>query len=80
MVSAAILSARGDVPDFMLDLSLLSQLQFTFPLAPAEGLFLVNAGLGPTCNGQVSQSLNSKSLVQYTHSYFSFTANVHVSR
>lgn len=52
MVGAAVLVSRGILPESALELSLLAPYFFNFPLAPAEGLILVNAGFERNVNGE----------------------------
>lgn len=53
MVAAAVLVTRGILPDTAMDMALLSPYFINLPLAPAEGLILVNAGFERNSNGQV---------------------------
>ena len=53
MIAAAALSARGIVPEMMIDLALLGPYFINMPLAPAEGLIVVNSGYAGNSNGQV---------------------------
>jgi hypothetical protein len=46
MVAAAVLEAKNIVPDIAINLALTAPMEVTFPLAPAEGLVLVDAGIG----------------------------------
>jgi hypothetical protein len=53
MIAAAALSAREIVPDMMIDLALIGPHFINLPLAPAEGLIVVNSGYEGNSNGQV---------------------------
>ena len=53
MVAAAVLSTRGILPEMAMDMMLISPYFINLPLAPAEGLILVNAGFERNSNGQV---------------------------
>jgi hypothetical protein len=52
MIGAAVLVSRGILPESALELSLLAPYFINFPLAPAEGLILVNAGFERNVNGE----------------------------
>lgn len=52
MMGAAILIARGTMPAMTLELALSAPYHVLFPMAPAEGLVLTNAGFNRNCNGQ----------------------------
>ena len=52
MISAALLYARGVVPLDLIRLSLDTPYRFSFPLAPAEGLLLVDSGYARNISGQ----------------------------
>lgn len=54
MVGAAVLVARGLLPPWAVDLALLAPLRLQLPLAPAEGLVLLNAGFARNANGQAA--------------------------
>lgn len=45
MISAAVLETNGFFPSFAIDMMLAAPMYVQVPLAPAEGLLLVNAGL-----------------------------------
>lgn len=48
MIGAAILETRQVVPNYSIDLALQAPMEIIFPLAPAEGLLLVDVGIGRT--------------------------------
>mmetsp|Transcript_20481 Transcript_20481/g.19807 ORF Transcript_20481/g.19807 Transcript_20481/m.19807 type:complete len:633 (-) Transcript_20481:154-2052(-) len=52
MIGAAVLVSRGVLPESALELALTGPYFINFPLAPAEGLILVNAGFERNSNGQ----------------------------
>lgn len=52
MISAAVLAARGVIPYLAIDLAFLVPYHVNFPLAPAEGLILVDAGFSRNANGK----------------------------
>ena len=52
MISAAVLYARGIIPLSVIHLSLDTPYRFSFPLAPAEGLLLVDSGYARNVSGQ----------------------------
>lgn len=52
MMGCAMLIARGTMPAMTLQLALTAPYHVLFPMAPAEGLVLVNAGFNRNCNGQ----------------------------
>jgi hypothetical protein len=52
MLSAAVLYARGVIPLEVILLSLETPYRFSFPLAPAEGLLLVDSGYSRNISGQ----------------------------
>ena len=54
MIGAAVLITRDIIPESALDLALLSPYFINLPMAPAEGLILVNAGFERNSNGQVN--------------------------
>ena len=51
MIGCAILITRGIMPLMALDFALQVPKHVLFPMAPAEGLVLVNAGFNRNCNG-----------------------------
>ncbi len=51
MLGCAILITRGVMPPMTLDFALQVPKHVLFPMAPAEGLVLVNAGFNRNCNG-----------------------------
>jgi tRNA U38,U39,U40 pseudouridine synthase TruA len=53
MVGAALLVVHGKIPLNAIDLALFAPVYLNFPMAPAEGLVLENAGFGRNPNGQV---------------------------
>jgi tRNA U38,U39,U40 pseudouridine synthase TruA len=57
MIGASLLIARGILPETAMDMALLSPYFINFPLAPAEGLIVVNAGFERNSNGQVRTKL-----------------------
>ena len=57
MIAAAALSARGIAPEMMIDLAILGPYFINMPLAPAEGLIVVNSGYEGNSNGQVNMQL-----------------------
>jgi len=54
MMGAAVLVGRGLLPMHAVDLALLAPLRLQLPLAPAEGLVLLNAGFARNANGQAA--------------------------
>jgi len=46
MIAAAVLEVKDIMPDIAIDLALTAPMEVSFPLAPAEGLVLVDAGIG----------------------------------
>lgn len=62
MIAAAALSAREIVPDMMIDLALIGPHFINLPLAPAEGLIVVNSGYEGNSNGQVCLKYDSYKL------------------
>ena len=52
MIASAVLQVRGVVPQHTLDVALQIPLHVNFPLAPAEGLALVDAGFSRNANGK----------------------------
>jgi tRNA pseudouridine(38-40) synthase len=52
IVGTAVLVARGQLPELIVDLALGIPLQFNLPMAPAEGLVLVDAGFDRNGNRQ----------------------------
>lgn len=52
MIGSAVLATRGTMPECSIDYSLLSDNQVLFPLAPAQGLILMNAGFAYNSNKQ----------------------------
>lgn len=48
MVGAALVESLGLIPSFSIDFALAAPVQVVFPMAPAEGLVLVNAGISHT--------------------------------
>lgn len=69
MIAAAALSARGIVPEMMIDLALLGPYFINMPLAPAEGLIVVNSGYEGNSNGQVSIQLPQHLNILYLQKY-----------
>ena len=58
MMSAAILSAIDFVPDFFISLAVLNPILYHIPLAPPNGLVLVDAGFKiKKGTGEVSHTL-----------------------
>lgn len=53
MISAATLIARGTLPEVALEMALVGPFFINLPLAPAEGLIVVNSGYERNSNGQV---------------------------
>ena len=51
MIGSAILVARGILPKMAIDLAFLAPHHINFPMAPAEGLVLVNSGFARNANG-----------------------------
>ena len=51
MIGSAILVARGLLPKMTIDLAFLAPHHINFPMAPAEGLVLVNSGFARNANG-----------------------------
>ena len=52
MIGAAIAIVRGTMPSKVLDFALTVPVHVDLPMAPAEGLGLVDAGFGSNCNGK----------------------------
>jgi hypothetical protein len=59
MISAAVLATRGVIPYSAVDFSLLAPYHVNFPLAPAQGLILVDAGFSRNANG-ITVSINGQ--------------------
>ena len=53
MIAAAALTSRKVLPETAMDMALLSPYFINLPLAPAEGLIVVNSGFERNGNGQV---------------------------
>eukprot|EP01041_Mallomonas_annulata_P004828 gene4828-9627_t len=53
IVGAAIMVAKGVLPENTIELAMKAQLYVPLPVAPAEGLVLVNAGFGCNPNNQM---------------------------
>jgi tRNA U38,U39,U40 pseudouridine synthase TruA len=53
IVGAALMVAKGMLPIEIIELALKAELYIPLPVAPAEGLLLVNAGFGYNANDQV---------------------------
>jgi tRNA pseudouridine(38-40) synthase len=52
MIGAAVAIVRGTMPASVLDFALTVPIHVEFPMAPAEGLVLLDAGFGSNCNGK----------------------------
>jgi tRNA pseudouridine(38-40) synthase len=52
LVGCAVLIARGILPDYVLTIALLAPTYIHLPLAPSEGLVLMNAGFNRNSNGK----------------------------
>jgi tRNA U38,U39,U40 pseudouridine synthase TruA len=53
MIGTAVMAVRGVLPGFTTELALSSDIKLRMPLAPAEGLCLLNAGFGRNPHGEV---------------------------
>jgi tRNA U38,U39,U40 pseudouridine synthase TruA len=53
MIGTAVMATRGVLPGFFTELALKSDVKLRLPLAPAEGLCLLNAGFGKSPHGEV---------------------------
>ena len=62
MISCAVLVARDIFPVSALDMALLSPYFINLPLAPAQGLVLINAGFDRNSNGQAVSIFDSSSI------------------
>jgi tRNA U38,U39,U40 pseudouridine synthase TruA len=58
MIGAAVLIARGTLPEISQKVALVSPYFIQFPMAPAEGLILLDAGFGLNTNGKVFKSVD----------------------
>ena len=52
-MGTAILTVRGTLPPTTIELALKAPIHLPLPMAPPEGLVLVNAGFGLNSNDQV---------------------------
>lgn len=59
LISSAILVVRGVVPISAIDAAFLLPFHINFPLAPAEGLILVDAGFSRNANGKTVSVANT---------------------
>ena len=53
MIAASALIARGTLPEIAMEMALVAPFFINLPLAPAEGLIVVNAGFERNSNGKV---------------------------